>query len=154
MRAARPGDVAAAAELRWRWAEEVHGTPDLALDEFTAGFTAWAARTGSSHRCLVAARCDRVVGMAWLAITPRVPHPRSFERGSGDLQCVYVRPSERGRGVGARLIGAALALARELGLERVTVHSSARAVSAYARGGFEVSPHLLQAETGRPGYAR
>ncbi|MFJ7179584.1 hypothetical protein ACIQXA_25020 [Streptomyces massasporeus] len=34
--------------------------------------------------------------------------------------------------------------AHEFGLERVTVHSSPRAVTAYARGGFERSPRLLQ----------
>lgn len=41
---------------------------------------------------------------------------------------------------------AVLELARTLGLERVTVHSSVRATSAYARQGFAVSPQLLQAD--------
>ncbi|MFJ5993848.1 GNAT family N-acetyltransferase [Streptomyces sp. NPDC092370] len=39
--------------------------------------------------------------------------------------------------------------ARELGLERVTVHSSPRAVPAYARSGFQESPRLLQAQVSR-----
>ncbi|GAA1261371.1 hypothetical protein [Saccharothrix xinjiangensis] len=39
--------------------------------------------------------------------------------------------------------------ARPEDLERVTVHSGERAVAAYARGGFEVSPHLLQVDLGR-----
>ena len=39
--------------------------------------------------------------------------------------------------------------ARELGLERVTVHSSPRAVPAYARRGFAASPRLLHAHVSR-----
>lgn len=82
--------------------------------------------------------------MAWLAVTRRVPHPRSLDRVSGDLQSVYVVPHERDRGVGDRLIGTVLAVARDLGLERVTVHSTERAVGAYARRGFAPSSRLLQ----------
>ncbi|WP_344162622.1 GNAT family N-acetyltransferase [Nocardiopsis rhodophaea] len=58
-------------------------------------------------------------------------------------------PDERDRGLGGELIDAVLSWARDLGLERVTVHSSDRAVSAYARHGFEVSPQLLQVEVVR-----
>lgn len=85
-----------------------------------------------------------VIGMAWLATTPRVPHPRAFERMSGDVQCVYVTPAERDRGLGGRLIDAVVSWAGDLGLERVTVHSSDRAIPAYSRHGFEASPRLLQ----------
>lgn len=98
---------------------------------------------------MVMVRDAVVIGMAWLAITQRVPHPRAFERMSGDVQCTYVVPEERDRGLGGELIEAVLAWARDLGLERVTVHSSDRAVSAYSRQGFGVSPRLLQVEVGR-----
>ncbi|MEV4502098.1 hypothetical protein [Streptomyces klenkii] len=56
--------------------------------------------------------------------TQRVPHPRAFERMSGDVKCTYVLPDERDRGRGdGKLIEAALAWAHKLGLERVTVHT-------------------------------
>ncbi len=55
---------------------------------------------------MVSLRGDVVIGMTWLAITQRVPHPRAFERLSGDVQCVYVVPAERARGVGGELIEA------------------------------------------------
>ncbi|MFF8387116.1 GNAT family N-acetyltransferase [Streptomyces kanasensis] len=148
-RPAKPHELAAVAALRWRWVQELYGTPDTTLDEFVPRFMAWAQETESSHRCMVMVRDDVVIGMAWLAITQRVPHPRAFERISGDLQCTYVVPEERDRGMGGELIKAVLAWARDLGLERVTVHSSDRAVSAYSRHGFEVSPRLLQVEVGR-----
>ncbi|MGX7760275.1 GNAT family N-acetyltransferase [Streptomyces angustmyceticus] len=132
--------------------QELYGTPDSTLDEFVSRFLAWARETESSHRCMVMVRDGLVIGMSWLAITQRVPHPSAFERISGDVQCVYVVPDERDRGPGGKLIEAVLAWARDLGLERVTVHSSDWAVSAYSRHGFEVSPRLLQVEVGQ-GYA-
>ncbi|WDV51641.1 GNAT family N-acetyltransferase [Streptomyces coeruleorubidus] len=88
---------------------------------------------------------DVVIGMAWLAVVQRVPTPRAPRRASGDLQCVYVVPEARDGGLGGRLIRAVLDGDRELGLERVTVHSSPRAIPAYARCGFQESPRLLQA---------
>ncbi|GAA4675780.1 GNAT family N-acetyltransferase [Streptomyces youssoufiensis] len=147
-RPAQPHEFAAVAELRGRWVEELHGPPDVTLDAFVPRFAAWARQHTASHRCVVSVRGDVVIGMAWLAITQRVPHPRAFERLSGDVQCVYVVPDERASGVGGELIETVLAWAGELGLERVTVHSSDRAVSAYRRHGFAVSPRLLQAEVG------
>ncbi|GAA1464345.1 GNAT family N-acetyltransferase [Nocardiopsis exhalans] len=148
IRTAGPEDLHAVAELRWLWEQENRGTPDLTLDEFVPRFVDWGKQHQGSHHCFVAALDGSVVGMAWLAITPRVPQPRSFERASADMQCVYVRPELRGDGLGGQLVEAVLELARELGVERVTVHSSDRAVSAYTRHGFAVSPLLLQTGPG------
>ncbi|HEY2062267.1 MAG TPA: GNAT family N-acetyltransferase [Amycolatopsis sp.] len=146
IRPARGHEFGAVAGLRWRWVMENGATPAVTQDEFVRDFQDWARAHAPSHRCLVLARGETVIGMAWLAITARVPTPRSLERRSGDVQCVYVVPEERSAGAGGRLIDAVLELARTLGLERVTVHSSVRAISAYARQGFAVSPQLLQAD--------
>ncbi|WP_216210192.1 GNAT family N-acetyltransferase [Amycolatopsis aidingensis] len=150
IRPAKRDELAAVAELRWQWGLEramEHGdSPGTGHEEFVARFLDWAGRHGHSHHCLVAVRDGLVIGMAWLAVLQRVPTPLAVERASGDLQCVYVVPGERDGGLGGLLIQAVLALARELGLERVTVHSSIRAVPAYARHGFAASPCLLQAE--------
>lgn len=148
IRPARPADFEAVAALRWRWVAEQDGPPDADRDAFVREFAVWARENAASHRCLVVARADRVVGMGFLAVTTRVPTPRSFLRASGDVQCVYVEPEARDGGLGGQLIDALLALAKELGLERVTVHSSLRAVAAYERSGFAVSPQLLQARPG------
>lgn len=149
VRPARPDDLAAAAELRWRWLQEARGTsPPMSRAEFVPRFTAWARENAATHRCTVAVRDGRVVGMAWLAVLPRVPHAASFDRACGDVQCVYVLPEERAAGLAGRMVDAILDTARDLGLERVTVHSSERAVRAYERSGFRVSPRLLQVEPG------
>lgn len=147
IRPARPNDLDAVAVLRWQWVRATGGaSPVTTRDTFVRRFLAWSRENASSHHCLVVVRGDGVIGMAWPALTRRVPSPRVLERASGDVQCVYVVPHERNGGLGGRLIDAVPELAREQGLERVTVHSSVRAVRAYARHGFGTSPLLLQAE--------
>ncbi|MEV4313167.1 GNAT family N-acetyltransferase [Actinocrispum sp. NPDC049592] len=143
-RLARPPEYEAVAGLRWRWVAEKRGLPDDGRDEFIRGFAVWARQNADTHRCMVLVRDDQVIGMGFLAIVPRVPTPHAFKRASGDVQCVYVVPEARDAGLGGLLIEAILRLAAELGLERVTVHSSTRAVPAYERHGFAVSPNLLQ----------
>ncbi|SCK19183.1 GNAT family N-acetyltransferase [Streptomyces sp. WMMB 322] len=148
IRPVRPGELEAVALLRWRWSGETRRSPVASRDEFVRQFMTWAVHNASSHRCLVLVRDGRISGMAWLAVTQRVPHPGAPVRASGDVQCVYVTPEERAGGLGGRLLDAVLELARESGLERVTVHSSDRAVSVYLRAGFGQSPNLLQSAPG------
>ncbi|MGC9536275.1 GNAT family N-acetyltransferase [Streptomyces sp. UG1] len=152
VRPAEPGELAAVAALRWRWILENDGAAPPAVDreDFIRHFVTWAEHNAASHRCMVLADSGvRILGMAWLAVVHRVPTPHALHRASGDLQCVYVVPEARDAGLGGRLITETLARARELGLERVTVHSSPRAIPAYARRGFENSPRLLQAHVAR-----
>ena len=144
IRPARDVELGRVAELRWRWVTENGDTPATPREEFTRRFAEWARRHEHSHQCLVAVRDGEVLGMAWLAVLPRVPTPNALDRQSGDVQCVYVVPHERDAGLGRRLVGRLLDRARQLGLERVVVHSSSRAIPAYARLGFAVSPRLMQ----------
>jgi GNAT superfamily N-acetyltransferase len=150
IRPAGAAESEAVAGLRWRWAAERDGLSGAGRDEFVRRFAAWTRENAATHRCLVLMCEDRVIGMAFLAITARVPTPAAFSRASGDVQCVYVVPEARDGGLGGLLIDAILRLAAELELERVTVHSSERAVTAYERKGFAVSARLLQTEA-RPG---
>lgn len=85
-----------------------------------------------------------IVGVAWVALVPRVPRPGATERMSGDIQSVYVLPEHRGRGIGSALVDAAARHAEQLGALRVTVHSGRRAVPVYERLGFASSHQLLQ----------
>ncbi len=137
-------DLTAVAELRWQWLFEIDGIPTTTHDEFIPSFVVWARANTSSHRCLVVTCDEAVIGMGWLAITQRVPNPRTPGRTSGDIQSVYVVPDRRGIGFGSELISALVDLAGQLELERVTVHSSRRAVPAYTRRGFAASDLLLQ----------
>lgn len=135
IRAAHPDEWAAVGGLRWDSNREFGGECEDARDVFAERFAAWAEAHGT-HQCFVAVEGGRVIGMTWLAVVDRVPSARLFARASGDLQCAYVVPDRRDRGIGGRLIDAVLARAAELGLERVTVHSSPRAVPVCERHGF------------------
>jgi GNAT superfamily N-acetyltransferase len=148
IRPATDADLTAVARLRWQWVTEKQGpSPSGDEDEFVREFTQWARQHTESHRCVVAVHANAVIGMGWLAILQRVPTPQALTRASGDVQCVYVTPEHRDGGVGGQVIDALLDFARELGLIRVTVHSSSRAVSAYERHGFTMSRQLLAADT-------
>jgi GNAT superfamily N-acetyltransferase len=146
IRPARPEEFPAAAGLRWRWEVEVGESPAIPYEDFTAGFAEWALRHTDSHRCIVVVRDGAVVGMAWLAVVSRVPSPGSMVRATGDLQSVYLIPEERSGGLGGRLVAAVLEEAAALGLRKVTVQSTTRAIPVYARNGFAAAPEVLVAE--------
>ncbi|MGT2424764.1 GNAT family N-acetyltransferase [Amnibacterium kyonggiense] len=150
VRAGGASDYVAAGALRWEWiVEENGGASTFTRADFVARFAAWAAAHSSTHHCFVAEVDGSVVGMAWLAVSDRVPSPRAMRRESADLQSVYVSRAFRGRRIGARLIDEVVKAASERGAERLTVHSSPEAISAYARAGLEAT-ELLRSRTLNP----
>jgi GNAT superfamily N-acetyltransferase len=138
-------DVAGLARLLWL---DTHGEePDQrAVDAFAAELAQWWAAHGDSHAAFVARLLTRpeIVGMAWVALVPRVPRPGATRRLSADIQSVFVMPEQRGQGVGSALVQAASEHAAHLGSLRVTVNSGRRAVPVYERLGFASSRQLLQ----------
>ena len=150
-RVAHDDELEAVAALRWRWVGDREQLPIAQRAPFVRDFAVWARGHSATHPCVVVLDQSEVVGMAFLAVTARgAAPPRALTRASGDVQCVYLVPEARGNGLGGLLIQAVLDLAAELGLERVTVHSSERAVSVYQRHGFTASPVLLQTQPARP----
>lgn len=146
MRIDRAGidDIAELARLKW---QDVPAelTSGRSLGDFTGEFAAWWQAHIDTHAAFVAREDDgALVGMAWLALVPRVPRPGATDRLSADVQSVFVLPAHRGRGIGSQLVAAASAHAVSLGATRVVVHSSDGAVSLYQRLGFHDSPQLLQ----------
>lgn len=137
------------AGLRWRWLVEEGNAAAMDRDVFEQAFVTWA-QGAEGHRCIVAVRDGALLGMAWMAITPRVPTPQVLDRAVGDVQSVYIVPEERDGGIGGRLVDAVLALADEIGLERVTVHSTTRAIALYQRAGFAESHRLMHFEPELP----
>lgn len=133
------------AHLLW-----LHAAPDeraqRSVRSFTGDLRGWWADHQDTHLAFVARPApDVLVGMAWLALVPRVPRPGVTTRRSADIQSVFVLPEHRGRRVGSELVQAATEHALRLGAGRVTVHSGRKAVPVYERLGFASSPQLLQA---------
>ncbi|MGG7307204.1 N-acetyltransferase family protein [Curtobacterium sp. AB451] len=146
IRASRPDDMPAVADLRWRWSVDEDGAaPAVTPEVYREAMTAFAAEHADSHRCVVAERDGRVLGMAWLALSPRPPAPhRPGGRVAAELQTVYVHPELRGAGVAGRLVERLLVEADDAGAERVVVHSSVVGETLYRRLGFGDARLLLQ----------
>lgn len=141
---ANAADVAGLARLMWL--DTHHDEPAQgSVEEFAAVLAQWWAAHRDSHSAFVARLLrPELVGMAWLALVPRVPRPGATSRLSADIQSVFVMPNQRGQGIGSALVEAASAHAAHLGSSRVTVHSGRTAVPVYERLGFASSRQLLQ----------
>ncbi|MEO8094556.1 MAG: GNAT family N-acetyltransferase [Pseudolysinimonas sp.] len=145
IRAAMQEDLPAIALLRWRWVTEMSGGMDESgRDEFLRALVSWADAHSTSHFCFVADNSAGLVGMAWLALAPRLPSPGQLDRRNGEIQSVYVVPELRNSGIGGQLISLALTTADAYGVERTIVHSSESAVASYERAGFAASTLLLE----------
>ena len=141
IRRATRGDAAELARLRWDFRVE-HGTPasrtfEAFAEEFRA-FTAEALADGTPWRAWVAEDDDRLVGCVWVQFVEKIPHP---SRGRGErpiayVTNVYVQPALRDEGLGARLLDAAVAEAREREASEAVVWPTPRSVSFYRRAGF------------------
>lgn len=136
-------DIDALAKLVWL---DTHGEEptDRALTRFASDLANWW-QTRSTHLALVARDGEQaIVGMAWVAMVPRVPRPGSTSRHSADIQTVFVLPEHRGQGLGSALVQAAVHHAAGAGAARVTVQSGRTAVPMYERLGLRSSDRLLQ----------
>ncbi|MFD4958674.1 GNAT family N-acetyltransferase [Microbacterium sp. NPDC058389] len=148
IRIARDDELERVVRLRWLWTTERGGAAGADERSFVEGAAAWARAHRETHVPHVAVDPDgSIVGMAWLALTPRVASTHSLDRWSGDLQSCYVLPGRRDAGIGGRLVEAVLATARARGAEHVTVHTSADSVRMYARHGFAPNARLLWADS-------
>ncbi|MEO6298492.1 MAG: GNAT family N-acetyltransferase [Paracoccaceae bacterium] len=109
-----------------------HGDePMVTLDSLARDFFG----TEPWYRVLVAEAAGRVVGYA--ALLPRAR--LGFGQRGLDLHHLFVAESQRGRGIGAALVAAAVDWARELGCDYMIVGTHAdnpRAQAYYPRLGF------------------
>lgn len=140
---AHADDIADLARLLWLDTRNEEPA-QRSVDAFAAELAQWWSAHQESHLAFVARVLrPEIVGMAWVALVPRVPRPGATSRLSADIQSVFVMPEQRGRGVGSALVRAASEHAAHLGSLRVTVHSGRKAVPLYERLGFESSRRLL-----------
>jgi GNAT superfamily N-acetyltransferase len=127
-------------KLNRRWIEELFEIEkeDLLILQHPADYV--MARGGEIFFALVE---DEAVGC--VAMTPR-------GRGHVELSKMAVDPAHQGQGHGRRLLEAALAWARDVGMQRVSLQSSSKlpnALALYEKMGFGITrrgPH--------PDYAR
>lgn len=141
---ANADDTADLARLLWRDTRDEE-PEQPSVDVFAAELAQWWSARQDSHLAFVARLLrPEIVGMAWVALVPRVPRPGATSRLSADIQSVFVAPEHRGQGIGSALVAAASEHAARCGALRVTVQSGRKAVPVYERLGFASSRQLLQ----------
>ena len=144
VRRATSVDAPALARLRWRWRTEERGEVGMDREAFVEYFANWIMDHVATHVPFVVEFEGRLAGMAYLALTDRVPGPAHMDRRTGDIQSVYIVPELRNRGIGAQLLEALLQHARDRELVFVTVHSATDAIRFYRRWGFDGSDRWLE----------
>jgi len=140
VRAAGPDDLDAVVETRVLLFRELGHGPDAAGEvEFRRACRASLERgVRDGHaRMWVATSGATVCGATILLLYPRIPSPANLGAEEGYVLNVYVAPAQRRRGLGAALVAAALREARERGLARVRLHTTASGRPVYATLGFE-----------------
>jgi ribosomal protein S18 acetylase RimI-like enzyme len=141
IRRATAGDADELARLRWDFRVE-QGTPaSRTFDAFAVEFRAFVADAladGAHWRACVAEDEGRLVGCVWLQFVEKIPHPSRgrWERPIAYVTNVYVEPALRDEGLGARLLDAAMASAREQDAAEAVVWPTPRSASFYRRAGF------------------
>lgn len=144
VRLAGPDDVADLARLLWLFAARDEQARQ-SLDVFVADLADWRAAHRDSHSAFLGRLPGAgAVGMAWVALLPRVPRPGNLSRVSADLQSLFVLEEHRGHGIGTALVRAATEHAQSRGASRVTVDSGPLAMPLYERLGFAATDLLLQ----------
>ena len=146
IRPARPDDADGLARLRWEFRAAL-APPAEAEAKFVARCAGWMAlriRDGSLWRSWVALDAGTLVGTVWVAFLEKLPNPVAEPERHAYVSNLFVRPSARGRGLGSRLLGAALAACDAAGVDAVILWPTPRSRSLYERHGFGVSGDLLE----------
>jgi GNAT superfamily N-acetyltransferase len=145
LRAATPGDAPVLARLRYAFRAE-SGDATEPEHAFVARCDRWMAERlapGSTWRCWVVERGGEIVGNAWAQAVEKVPNPVVEPEVHVYVTNCYVRPQERGAGLGGRLLDAAVEWGRELGAHAIFLWPSERSRSLYLRRGFAVRDDLF-----------
>jgi GNAT superfamily N-acetyltransferase len=147
IRPATAADAADLARLRYEFRASL-GQPAETEAAFVERAAAWMAErlvAGSLWRCWVVDVDGSVAGHIWLQLIEKVPNPVVELEKHGYLTNAYVQESARGRGLGHRLMEAALACCREERVDSVILWPTPRSRSLYAQYGFEVRNDILEA---------
>ncbi|WP_424184839.1 GNAT family N-acetyltransferase [Actinokineospora sp. G85] len=142
VRRATREDVATLASMRRAWTEEDHGA---APDDpgFAAAFARWFAAEEHQRAFWLAFDDERPIGSMNMLEFTRMPRPGRPLSRWGYIANVYVEPSHRDAGVGARMLSTALSLADEREYARVVLSPTARSIPFYGRHGFTAAGESL-----------
>jgi GNAT superfamily N-acetyltransferase len=148
VRSATAADDLAIAALRRAWTEERGGAGPIDDPDFEPAFLEWAERERERRLNWVAEVDGRAVGMLNLVLFTRMPRPVP-EAGPaplgqwGYIANNFVLAEFRSRGIGTRMLEAAIAYADEHDFARIVLTPTDQSVPYYERCGFVPATALL-----------
>jgi GNAT superfamily N-acetyltransferase len=152
VRGALPGDAPELAGLRWEFRSTL-AAPAEDRELFLARATAWirdrletrdAPEPGSRWLCWVAGHEGAIVGNIWMQLQEKIPNPVAEPEWHGYVSSFFVLAAHRGGGVGSALLGAAIAEAKRLALDRLVLWPTPKSRPLYERHGFGAPRALLE----------
>lgn len=147
VREAGPEDAARLAELRYEFRAAVD-PPVEPEDEFRGRCARWIRErlsgSGSGWRCWLLEEGGEIFGQVWLGLVEKVPNPVDEVEAHAYLTNMYVREDRRGKGLGTRLLEAALEWCRANEIGSVILWPTERSRPLYERHGFRVTGDLLE----------
>lgn len=152
IRLAVPSDAPQLARLRFG----LRSRPSNIESEeaFLARCTTWMsdALEQTKWHCWVAERGETLVGALWLQLIEKIPNPTAEPESIGYITNFFIAESERGQGLGSRMLNEVLTWCREqqsakgLLIAGIILWPTERSRTLYLRNGFEVPEDLLQLE--------
>ena len=152
IREATAGDVSVLVGLRSAFIEELSylgppsscaKSPNPLSSQLADRFRAWLPARIASGRFvgLIGFEGADPVSTAFLVVSDRPPTPTIPNGRLATLVNVYTCPGHRRRGFGRQMVEAALAKARNLGLDAVELEATPDGRQVYERLGFNPRPH-------------
>jgi len=99
---------------------------------------------GGAWRCWIAERDGEPVGHVWVQLVEKIPNPSDETELLAYLTNFYVLETERGRGIGSKLLTTALDWSKESGAAAVILWPTERSRPLYLRHGFDLPADLLE----------
>ncbi len=145
IRVAKPSDAAALAQLRYALRAST-GRATEPETEFTERCSAWMQEHLKSNawHCWVAEANGQLIGAVWLQLVEKIPNPRAEAEHHAYITNFYIEQEARGRGIGSRLLHAALDWCKTRDVHAVILWPTERSRSLYERFGFAVRDDLME----------
>ena len=145
MRLANASDAPALAVLRYALRSST-GVATEPKSEFLRRCTAWMEDRLKKDAwvCWVAEEDEQLIGAVWLQLVEKIPNPRSEAEHHAYLTNFYVDERARGRGVGTKLLRAAIEWCKTRDVHAIILWPTERSRSLYERNGFAVRDDLLE----------
>ena len=145
IRFAKPTDADALAQLRYALRASTGRATEPEAD-FIQRCAIWMEDRLKSDtwHCWVAEGNKRLIGAVWLQLVEKIPNPRAEAEHHAYITNFYIQEPARGRGIGSKLLRAALDWCQARDVHAVILWPTERSRTLYERFGFAVREDLME----------